>query len=147
MADPVSIIASIITLVSSANGIARGTEKIIRAWRNATDELLALSNEVNDFQAILVEVQNTFMLSQGDGEGIEAPGTNASLARLIGQVEEQMEAFESFVRPLAATVEQGKLDTLHRISLPRRFTKSRKLRQGLSESVTKLDRLLVARGV
>ena len=57
MADPLSIIASIIAVVGAAEGVAKTLGKI-KTIRNAPDELLALINEVSDLKIILSDIQS-----------------------------------------------------------------------------------------
>ena len=56
MADPLSIIASIIAVVGAAEGVTK-TLAQLKSIRNAPDELLALINEVSDLKVILSDVQ------------------------------------------------------------------------------------------
>ena len=56
MADPLSLVASIIAVIGAAEGVSRTLTKI-RNLRDAPDELLALMNEVSDFRIILTGLQ------------------------------------------------------------------------------------------
>ena len=56
MADPLSITASVIAVVSAAEGIGKTLSKI-RNIREAPNELLALINEVSDFRVILANLE------------------------------------------------------------------------------------------
>ena len=52
MADPLSITASVIAVVTAAEGVSKTLSKIRRANR-APSEFLALMNEVSDFRVVL----------------------------------------------------------------------------------------------
>ena len=56
MADPLSITASVITVLGAAEGISKTLAKI-KSTRHAPNELLALINEVSDLKIILREVE------------------------------------------------------------------------------------------
>ena len=57
MADPLSLIASIIAVVGAAEGVSKTLAKM-KSIRDAPDELLALINEVSDLRIILMDVQS-----------------------------------------------------------------------------------------
>ena len=57
MADPLSITASIIAVVTAAEGVSKTLAKIKNAQR-APSELLALVNEVSDLRVILSDVDS-----------------------------------------------------------------------------------------
>lgn len=59
MADPVSAAASLVTLISFSAGCAKQLSKLIQTFRHAPEEILALSNEVNDLNVILAQVEAT----------------------------------------------------------------------------------------
>ena len=55
MADPLSIAASIITVVGAADNIGKVLSKL-RTARNAPTEVLALQNEISDLRIVLEDV-------------------------------------------------------------------------------------------
>jgi hypothetical protein len=58
MADPISVTASIFSLIEFSTECAAGLGRLIHDYRHAPDEIIALSNEVYDFNLILDELQN-----------------------------------------------------------------------------------------
>lgn len=98
MADPLSILASAVTLVSACTAISRHTIAFIRSLQEAPEELLRLSNEMSDLTTVLNRIQkppergNTQHISQSDPAQAEAlhnlivlPTSQAEL--LIGEVD------------------------------------------------------------
>ena len=57
MADPLSITASIIAVVTAAEGVSKTCAKIKNAY-NAPSEFLALINEVSDLRVVLDDVES-----------------------------------------------------------------------------------------
>ena len=57
MADPLSIVASVIAVVGAIEGVSKTLAKI-RTLRNAPSELQALVNEVSDLRIIVGDVEN-----------------------------------------------------------------------------------------
>ena len=55
MADPLSIAASIITVIGAADSVGKVLSKI-KIARNAPAEVLALQNEISDLQLVLEDV-------------------------------------------------------------------------------------------
>ena len=56
MAAALSLAASIIAVLGAAEGVAKALSKV-RSIRKASDEVLALNNEVSNLQVILCDVQ------------------------------------------------------------------------------------------
>lgn len=51
--DPLSVAASVVTLVHISNSSSSLLGRVIRRWRDAPAELLALSNEVSEIKVWL----------------------------------------------------------------------------------------------
>ena len=60
MADPLSVAASIIAVISAADGVAK-TFFYLRKWRNAPNEALVLNNEVSDLRLILGHLERCYV--------------------------------------------------------------------------------------
>lgn len=60
MADPLSVGSGLVTLISTCTAIGKHTVSFIEALRDAPLELVFLSNELNDLNAILNEVSHVF---------------------------------------------------------------------------------------
>ncbi|MCJ1230828.1 hypothetical protein MMC12_007502 [Toensbergia leucococca] len=59
MSDPLSVIASVVALLDTGSKTAKHLRRLIHHFRHADDELIALSNEVNDLCLVLTEVERT----------------------------------------------------------------------------------------
>ena len=57
MSDPLSLIASVVTVLDSGTKCAKYLRRLVRDFRHAENELIALSNETNDLNTILAEVE------------------------------------------------------------------------------------------
>lgn len=57
MADPVSLAASVITVISACAACAKQLDGLRRGFRHAPVEILALSNEISDMSVVLTEVK------------------------------------------------------------------------------------------
>ena len=66
MADPLSIAASVITVIGAADSIGKSLGKV-KTLRNAPAEVLALQNEVSDLRIVLDDV-NFCVLDMGSTE-------------------------------------------------------------------------------
>ena len=64
MADPLSIIASIIAVIGAAESVGRTLNRITDIT-NAPDEVLALSNEISDFTVVLKHVETYVTAADG----------------------------------------------------------------------------------
>ena len=60
MAEPLSVIASVITVA----GTLGETLSHIRAFKNAPDEVLALNNELSDFSIVVRHVETQLLGGQ-----------------------------------------------------------------------------------
>ncbi|KAL9117658.1 MAG: hypothetical protein Q9187_005803 [Circinaria calcarea] len=57
MADPLSGIASVVTILDTGAKCAKHLRRLVQDFRHADDELTALSNETNDLNVVLTEVE------------------------------------------------------------------------------------------
>ena len=57
--DPISLIASIITLIGAGGSVAKGLRKLI-SLKEAPDSLLQLNNEISDLQLVASAIQEIF---------------------------------------------------------------------------------------
>ncbi|KAF1995639.1 hypothetical protein P154DRAFT_580700 [Amniculicola lignicola CBS 123094] len=63
MADPLSVAASVVTLVSVCTAISKRTVTFIRSLREAPEELIQLSNEISDLTTILNQMKKVLVQS------------------------------------------------------------------------------------
>ena len=68
MADPLSVFASVVTLLEAGTKCAKHLRRLVQDFRHADDELTALSNETNDLNVVLTEVEHA-------GQAIKNAGT------------------------------------------------------------------------
>ena len=59
MADPLSIIASIIAILGAADSVSKALSKI-KIFSDSPDGLLVLINEVSDFKVVLYDIERHF---------------------------------------------------------------------------------------
>ena len=64
MADPLSIVASIIAVIGAAQSLGKAVNRI-RDITNAPDEVLALSNEISDLTVVLKHVETYVAGAEG----------------------------------------------------------------------------------
>jgi hypothetical protein len=57
--DPLSVIASTVSLLSFSGSCAKGLRKLIHTVRSAPIEILALTNELADLNILLADLNNT----------------------------------------------------------------------------------------
>ena len=57
MADPLSAIASVLTLIGAGSQVAKGFNKILQL-KNAPGVVLALQNEISDVHCVLNDIQS-----------------------------------------------------------------------------------------
>jgi hypothetical protein len=100
MADLVSIAASIITLVSACTTTGDHCVSLIKSLREASAELLLLTNEVNDI-SVMLNAANTAEMS---------PSTNAAIAAQLDTANSLVSELRSFIASLSKIKsEKGRL--------------------------------------
>jgi hypothetical protein len=90
MADPVSIAASIITLVSACTTTGYHCVRLIKSLHEASVEVLLLTNEVSDISGVL-GAANTAEMS---------PSTNAAIAAQLDTANSLISELRSFIASL-----------------------------------------------
>ena len=70
MADPLSIIASILAVIGAAETLGKTLNRI-RDLMNAPDEVLALSNEISDLTIVLKHVETSIAAADGPVTHVE----------------------------------------------------------------------------
>jgi len=95
MADPLSITASIIAVLTTCVACTKGLRNIIEGIRDAPEELMVLSNEVQNLNAIIIESRNVYRSLAVNGsstsEFIE------SLQRLLKEAEDVLGALKTLL--------------------------------------------------
>jgi hypothetical protein len=127
MADPLSILASVVTLMGACSTIAKDSDSLIRKFKDAPDELLALSNEINDFQAVLSEIRNACLSNpQGNVSGPALVGHQllTPLNDNVNRARAQLDDLGKFMTSVTKHV-NGSTDL--RVSRTEWFKKSRTL--------------------
>lgn len=76
--EPVSLVASIITITSVGGTVGKALRRVI-ALKNAPDILLALNNEIADLQFVVQDVAELF---QRHGDSMQGPRINSLCAAL-----------------------------------------------------------------
>lgn len=98
MAEPFSVAASALTVLSASTTCAQTVQSAIRNWRNAPGEIDQLNNEVADVQALLDALRTT--LSKGNQVDMEVlPVTERKLSAVKSALTELEELIkQSFTR-------------------------------------------------
>ena len=91
--DPLSITASIVTILGAADRCVKGVAKL-RALKHASSELSALINEVADLQTVLTQVVALSQQLQRDC----SDGSVTALKSLLKRAEEQLLELNALVQ-------------------------------------------------
>ena len=94
MADPLSIVASIISVIVAVEGLKK-TLGQIKNLSNAPDEVFVLINEVSDFDIISKHIEE---LITDDDEAMAAHGYLEHMPRLIEKAQDQLLQLEHLIR-------------------------------------------------
>lgn len=108
MADPFSIVASAVTVLQIGTVCAKSLLSIIRSIRDAPEELMVLSNEVNNLNVIIDEAQKV-------SESLIADASSTS--EFIGTFKRLLKEAEDVLGPLSILVSKYN-------SKPRTFDRS-----------------------
>ena len=96
MADPLSISVSILTILGAGYKISNMLDSIIHTFRKAPDELLALANEISDFQNTLSAAND---ICRNNNESISANAATVLLTEL-DKAHTKLNDLERFIQPL-----------------------------------------------
>jgi hypothetical protein len=107
--DPLSISVSVVTLLSAANSIAGGINKLASLSR-APASLLALSNELSDLRLVLAESEAVLSDHAMRYEKIEAASSGRSLSQSIERAKRHLEELEEVEKRLSTS--SGGIDRL-----------------------------------
>lgn len=88
MTDPLSLVASIITVGTTAKGIGKILSKL-QLLRNAPDELLALNNEVSDLTAALQSIESYISANKANGATLPQ-NTLLHISSLISRAKDRL---------------------------------------------------------
>ena len=149
MADPLSVGSGIVTLVCACTAIGKFTVSFVGALRDAPLELVMLSNEVNDLNAILNEINHASSAnidgqSNTSGTQQNALSENTAVITQIRYLREQIIELDAFVRSLRKhSPESGSVE-IDRIGWARKKKTGSRLQQRLAETKNKLNMLLHA---
>ena len=147
MADPVSIGASIVTLVGACTAIGERTVKFVEALRDAPLELAMLSNEVNDLNAVLNEVGCVYLTKLRDdslwSDDLDSTVTTKVVIEvLVRSAKEEVDLLDAFVNSLKKNTIDNTDMEIDRIGWARKRKTGLKLRQRLIETKKRLCLLL-----
>ena len=97
--DPLSITSGIITFLDAGGQIAKGLRKLIQL-KEAPDALLALNNELGDFQSVVQDVDD-LLQHQSASTNIVLP---SSMSRTLERSKSAVLALESLIAYILTTV-------------------------------------------
>ena len=144
MADPISIVASAITVTGAAITVADTILSFISQLRNAPDEIMFLQNDVTDTRLILSNIKNNagedqslnVRLALPDAGGVYGNPENISKAEyLIKRMERVLLETDSTLRDATKSRTLGR-STVHKRAWILHRSKLRSLRQELQELKT-----------
>lgn len=98
--DPLSITASILTILGAGGQVAKGIAKI-RALKYAPDILLALNNEIADIQYLVQDVNHVAR----QHEEVHETKFSASVCRALEKVRETLLATEQLIAYELTTID------------------------------------------
>ena len=137
MSDPLSVVASVASLLDIGARTAKHLRRVIHSFRHADDELIALSNEVNDIRVVLTEVENTSQVT-----------TILPRTQLIDALETQLDRaktkfteLEILIQSLSQLQPSGVIETKKLAWLSKKTTAQR-LQQDLKDIRQKIHGLL-----
>jgi hypothetical protein len=137
MADPLSVLASVVTLMGACSTIAKDSDSLIRKFKDAPDELLALSNEINDFQAVLSEIRNACLSHpQGNVPGPALVGHQLlmPLSDNVNRAREQLDDLGRFLTSVTKHVDRSTDLSVNRLEWVKRSRTLAKKRERLRET-------------
>lgn len=103
--DPLSLTASIITVVGAASTVSRGLKKILSA-RNLPHIVLQLNNEVTDLQVVIQDVEDLLCRrAQVNREDRKPLQKQASLVRALEHANQTLLALQSLIACKLTTVD------------------------------------------
>ena len=94
MADPLSIVAGIISVIGAVEGLRKTLEQI-KNLSNAPDEVFALINEVSDFDIVLKRIEE---LVTDDDEAMAAHRYLGHIPRSTEKAQDQLLQLEHLIR-------------------------------------------------
>ena len=111
MTDPLSIAASVITLIGTADAIVKSLQKV-RNLRKAPGEVLALYNELTDLRVVLDDVSSC--LSEVGDTSSSATKRLRHMASLIDRAKEHMQRLDETMH--GRILKSGSLDGEFKVS-------------------------------
>ena len=100
MAEPLSVLSGIVTLIGASTTIIKDLRSLRRNFREAEDDFLALLNEINDFNAVLLEARKAYMLSRGG----QPPGSSATPGHGLDSLTDEIKEAQSVLHELGVYV-------------------------------------------
>ena len=132
MADPVSLVSSIITLLGTAHCIAK-TLSIANSLRSAPAEVLALQNEISDLCLVLHDLERS--VTHSLGMATEIPPCIQHLTTLINGAKRDLLELDEIVhyKIVMRSSQDGELD-MSRLEWIRMKPAIKRIRQGIRET-------------
>jgi hypothetical protein len=140
MPEPLSILAAIATASSAAREVAKRTHWLIVAIREVPDELLALQNEINDFSAVLNQVESTYEASHDPGTNLSesVSSSDTAFSSEIHRAKVHLNELEAALEPYLEHENLAQLSKGARLRWIKRLRAVRALRLRIKESREKL---------
>jgi hypothetical protein len=150
MADGISIAASIIALIGTCSTISRRSLELITSLQGVPDELLSLSNEVNDIGVILNVIYERHSIARGERSVPDARAQHpldlesAALALQLRTAKALTLEFDDFLQSFKKVeLRKGRI-VLERVNWVRKRAQASRLRSRLATVKENLQLLLSA---
>ena len=137
MSDPLSVIASVVTLLDTGAKSASHLRRLIHHFRHADDELIALSNEVNDLRVVLTEVE----FASQDTTFLPRTQLLAALSTQLSKAETKLVELEALVQSISQPLLSGALEA-NKIAWLSKKTTAKRLQVDLRDVRLKIFTLL-----
>ena len=102
MSDPFSIALGVITVIDVTAKCAKTLNTLIREYKHAPDEVLALNNEIEDYRLVLSQLEDA-------ATQIRSPATLSRLDKILVEAENKVNELQDLVVLFEQKARKGKL--------------------------------------
>jgi hypothetical protein len=131
MADPLSARSSIVTLIGVSMTIENELRSLSRIFRDAEHDHLALLNQINDSNAVILEARGAYLLSRewpSHGNSATLRQGSSNLTDEFDQTKTLLEELGVCVKSMAKRVQDRNVTKLNKIAWLRQMKTLKKRR-------------------
>ena len=141
--DPLSLVASIVTIVGVGGEVAKAVRKLA-SLKGAPDLILALNNEISDLYLVILAIRDIFSRQRASivPSSNNVTTDNTVLGTLVQANEKVLELRALHQRLTARTTRLGDVDTLNKASWLREHKNVKKMQEDLRTVRLKLSTTL-----